>query len=1260
MTSLAAVEELIERERIKAAREAWRAWRPLDETAEWDRDRTRLRLCRPNHPTRPLTATTEWHATLDELAVESLRLARDPRATGRAGFATLSTVITIAGVRRLSARAEELIDDGVRRFGMPDYAAGLRGRLYTMLDRREDARAAFESHKDSSQLDQLHQGYAELLYVVGDFAGAVEQLRRVEGARYRTEALDLEVQVHAASGDDAAALDALDRALAWSPKGSQAAGRLAYRATVRSRLDDLEGARADLVSALAHLEDHETSGADDEMPLDAVRVHVTKRLEALDSAAASSKRRHLTAFPTVVQKWNYCGPAVIELCLRYAGIGLDQDFIAQAVKKGAGTPMHELVVFLREQGIEARRVEATIDVVKASIDLGYPVILEDDYSASRHVVVAIGYDERLGTLTVADPMNHAPIPRGIELRDRLAREHRFAGVVVMGRGARLTADDHAAADRAGLVTPPYLPLLDEAGRSDLSSIPHLATPSALEIVGLTTRVLAQQPAFPAAEAMRMSAAAAALNINSPEFADIASEARVRQPHLAEVPISIAHASRHAGRPYEHTAEASRATQIDPADPRMWSTLGSSLSDIGAWRDAYAAASRALLLHPSEPSALAGLAYILVQECARRALESAHINTVERPALTSLVTIFDKEPWQRLDLPDDVLLPLAEHISYAATHVDDATPGGPAAFSLHLWLSGDHAGAGAMLDKAEQMAPEWTALHVYRLLLAEEHGDLDTLRAVAARLVTMGFPDENLWLSSIESLVRAGLHDDASMVADAAMRSAAQPTTLVEAWVESHCLVSASERLVAEQASALAARLVGHNEALTALADALANRGLRDLTVEVFGRLVDKAPDHLVARHEYAKALTGVSTDGSVVAEAWSNLYQRAPWHTSSLVTWAWLSMKSEPRAVLDRLEGVEESLSVLEVRAAAAHTVGDAHLAAALTARSTDKMSDRADVINLVGEHLELSRFHQAVAIKPVKAPPREDLGLLEMWIDCMRGTGRPHRVRERADLLRPELDYVPIAVAIARIQDGDSPLDEPALKRVAESGSRWLAHWARVRLALRRGDARAAARAAASRLDLLSMVAESTTDATVRREIVAQLAQRAPNALVTWSAIHSNAVWTGNRAAACEAAARLGDEFPADYRAHERAAECDAADGRAATATAAARRATELAPQSARAWEALAWASALQDDWDSAAKAAATAIGFPAFSARGARVILAANSQHGEANDGRDSQTASAFERAVASLTSMSRGGAHSGLIEACRSRVAAAPGAP
>lgn len=1235
MSNLAEVEALIEREKLAAARDAWGAWVPTDAMDGWDRERTRARLCRPTHPTRPLTARTEWHATLDEIAVESLRLARDPRASGRAGFATLSQAITIAMARRLGTRAEELIDEGERRFGMSDYAAGMRGRLYTALDRREEAQAVYEEHLSTSSLDQLHQGYAELLYVVGDFGGAIEQLRGVEGRLYRMEALDLEVQAHAALGDDHAVLDALDRALAWSPEGSRAASRLSYRATVRARLNDLDGARADLVSALAHVGDGMGSEADDEMPLSGLRAYVTKRLEALNSATASATCRQLNAFPSVVQKWNYCGPAVLEICLRYVGIGLDQDFIAEAVKKGAGTPMHELVAFLREQGVEARRVEATVDVVKASLDLGYPVILEDDYSSSRHVVVAIGYDERLGTLTVANPMNHAPIPTGIELRDRVAREHRFAGVVVMGRTAELTTDDYAAADRAGLVTPPYLPLFDEAGRSDLSPIAHLSRPNALEIIGLTTQVLDQQPAFPAAEAMRIGAASSLFTTRSPMFVDIATEARARQPHLAEVPLAIAQANQHARRSYEQTGEASRATQHDPADPRTWALLGSALSDLGAQGDAYAAASRALLLHPSDPGALTTLAFILTQECARRASAAARANGTARPAVSGLVAMFETTPWQRLDIADDVLLSLTEHVTYAAAHVDEHAPGGPAALSIHLWLAGDLEGAQAALEDAKRMAPDWTALTVRELLLAEERRDLAGMRDAAARIACLGWLDDALWLSAIESLVRVGLYSEASAVANAAINVLDQPTPLIGAWIDAHCLTHAPERHVVSEVHALAAHLVSNNDALSAVAAALSMRGLDDVTVDVFHRVVDLAPDHLLARHEYAMALGRVGAERAVIADAWSEIASRVPWHTAPLVTWAWAAMTSEPRAVLERLEAVDESLAVLDAKIGAARAAGDSVREAEFTARLTSSMSDDEHVISLIHDHLEEGRFHQAQAINSIPQPPTNSLSLLEMWINVMRRLGRPDLVRDHADVMRDHLDYIPIARAVALINDQSSPLDEPALKRLAEFGSPHDAQWAQAHLALRRGDSRVAARAAAPHVTLLSEVAQSTTDATLRGEIVTQMKTYAPHALDTLSAAHSHALWTGDLVAARDAAHQIREEFPANYRAYERLAECEAADGHVTTAIDAARRAIERNPQSGRAWEALAWALSLSNDWDGAANAATQALGFPASASRVAKVVLAADR-----------------EREIASLLTLSTGSAYAGFIEACRRR--------
>jgi hypothetical protein len=50
---------------------------------------------------------------------------------------------------------------------------------------------------------------------------------------------------------------------------------------------------------------------------------------------------------------------VLELCLRFLGIELEQDEIALVVKRTGGTPMFEIARYLDDMGVAARRIEAT-------------------------------------------------------------------------------------------------------------------------------------------------------------------------------------------------------------------------------------------------------------------------------------------------------------------------------------------------------------------------------------------------------------------------------------------------------------------------------------------------------------------------------------------------------------------------------------------------------------------------------------------------------------------------------------------------------------------------------------------------------------------------------------------------------------------------------------------------------------------------------------------------------------------------------------
>ena len=65
---------------------------------------------------------------------------------------------------------------------------------------------------------------------------------------------------------------------------------------------------------------------------------------------------------------------------------------ARAIKlPNSGTPTYAMRRFLEKAGLEVRRIEAELPVLRKVIDLGLPLILEEEYSSSRHVAVAIGY-----------------------------------------------------------------------------------------------------------------------------------------------------------------------------------------------------------------------------------------------------------------------------------------------------------------------------------------------------------------------------------------------------------------------------------------------------------------------------------------------------------------------------------------------------------------------------------------------------------------------------------------------------------------------------------------------------------------------------------------------------------------------------------------------------------------------------------------------------------------------------------------------------
>src|SRR6185503_8904209 len=110
-----------------------------------------------------------------------------------------------------------------------------------------------------------------------------------------------------------------------------------------------------------------------------------KQLERMMARQAETAlpRKRLTAFPTTMQRRNYCGPCVIELVLRYwqGGLDLTNDQIAEAVKfPSSGTPVYRMREFFHLIGFDTVRCMAPLDKLKQLIEAGYPVIVQQEYS----------------------------------------------------------------------------------------------------------------------------------------------------------------------------------------------------------------------------------------------------------------------------------------------------------------------------------------------------------------------------------------------------------------------------------------------------------------------------------------------------------------------------------------------------------------------------------------------------------------------------------------------------------------------------------------------------------------------------------------------------------------------------------------------------------------------------------------------------------------------------------------------------------------
>lgn len=119
---------------------------------------------------------------------------------------------------------------------------------------------------------------------------------------------------------------------------------------------------------------------------------------------------HLIAhFPLVKQKGPWCVAASAEMVLKYYGFPGRQDDIAFAVyeNRSTGTSLATISRYInRIAGLRAwLRDRTSFEILKRCIDSNVPVMvsMKEPGQSEGHLAVAIGYDDRRQTITLAEP-----------------------------------------------------------------------------------------------------------------------------------------------------------------------------------------------------------------------------------------------------------------------------------------------------------------------------------------------------------------------------------------------------------------------------------------------------------------------------------------------------------------------------------------------------------------------------------------------------------------------------------------------------------------------------------------------------------------------------------------------------------------------------------------------------------------------------------------------------------------------------------------
>jgi tetratricopeptide (TPR) repeat protein len=803
-----------------------------------------------------------------------------------------------------------------------------------------------------------------------------------------------------------------DETAAWSavlerlPESDRRARDLVCRGLSRAAADDTANAILDFRAAW-RIE-----------PDSPVGRYAYERLGFLESAQPRTEHKRLPAFPSTQQKRNYCGPAVLELCLRYLDFDLSQDEIASAVRRGEGTPMCAIVDYLAAQGIEARRIAATPERLRAAIDLGLPVIVQEEYSITSHVAVITGYDWRVGVFIAADPATHRPTLKSFKWIEAAGDLFGNGGLIVLGRkGSELDAL-RARADEAGLAQAEALELVDECDRRRAGAagvVDDPLTPD--EVVRLCDEAIERDAGFKLAWERRTDALLrmwmSQRGHDALQQAVLRSlyQVRTRWPYDEWPHQLYARYLDAIGRTQEAFIAWYEAWRRDPDDANDLSEMGFCKWQAGDLAGAEKHMLDALTRSPSCRPAARGLAMVYLRQ-----LEHADAAGPERSAE---VVAADPFAHARFAEPDVVVQPIArseaqlleraEH--FTAVALDHATDD-PFVLGVHAALrrrAGDLAGALASVRRAVEVAPDvaWTRLLAAACL--EATGAIDEALALLEHGGKVQWRLPAMWLQRADLLARRGDTRAAADLLAAAIDAGCDDRSRVAERLFGLFASLGTREGAATQLRMIAERHRGDDTLLRDVAWLLDNEGQRGHAIALFRFVVDAAPSDVGAIYQLGSLLARNLATRAEGLRLLERAQQLAPDHPAPPLQIATTLLPTDPEQALLRLEKADNDNPMCwGVRAAALDALGRPDEAQQAFKRALDCAGDPLEGrLRLVRFHRHHNQYERAVTLARGLPLDHADEDMREQaqsaWLSAFRLSGRQSEIATQVEALCPE-----------------------------------------------------------------------------------------------------------------------------------------------------------------------------------------------------------------------------------------------------------------